>query len=178
MTSAVHDLPKGVVMLFKRFRDLWATIHEPRVITALHVSFYCAMCAAAVMMAIVVPLTTPTLVWVGASAIAATFLSGTVGALAAWRGRWDEERAACLLGCLSAFLNVALCVALYLLSPPFPHEQTFIVVAALGLYGVLVMFIVRYLRVRESPWPPGREPQRARAVAAGRDAVSAKTGRS
>lgn len=164
-------------MLPKHVREVWATLHEPRVITGLHVSFYLAMCVAAMVMVVWVPFTAPTITWVGGLAISVTFLSGTIGALAAWRGRWDEERAACLLGCLAAILNVALCVLLYLAAPRFPHERVFVAVAALGLYGVLVMFTVRYLRVREAPWPPGREPQRARDVAAAREALSAPTPR-
>ena len=151
---------------------MWESLQEPRIVTGLHVSFYAAMIAAAGAMVMLVPMRTPTLQWVGVSAILATGLSGTIGALSAWRGRWDEERAACLLGCLAAILNVALCVAVYLLTPRFPDEGVFVVVAGLGLYGVLVMFIVRYKRVRESPWPPGREPQQARDIAAAREAIA------
>ena len=161
--------------LFGPWLRLWSSLHEPRIITGLHVSFYLAMVAAAGVMVAIVPMTTPTLQWVGVSAILSTFLSGTIGAMSAWRGRWDEERAACLLGCLAAILNVFLCVAVYLLTPRFPYEGVFVVVAGMGLYGVLVMFVVRYLRVRESPWPPGREPQQARDVAAARDAIASAT---
>ena len=156
------------------FRDVWASLHEPRVITVLHVSFYVAMCVAGAAMIVLVPFSTatPAVTWVGVLAIVATLLSGAIGSLAAWRGRWYEERVACLLGCLAAILNVGLSAALYLLMPPFAHEQLFAVVTILGLYGVLVMFAVRYLRVREAPWPPGREPQQARDVAAVRGALA------
>ena len=137
----------------------WSTLHEPRRVTAIYVA--CYVIAVLGGLAIITG-SAQTVLPDGWDKLEGVILiiAGTVGAPAAWMGRWWAERAPVLLMVLTG-LTLAILAIFVTLTPELPPviDTTRSPSWALGIAFWLALFITRWaLGVGRHPYAPGRGP--------------------
>ena len=147
-------------------RRVWASLHEPPAVTGVIVAYYGVLAVLGVMGLATEAPAPPMIRYVSTAAWVACIVSGVVGAPSAWRGVWWLERGAAFAGIVASAMIALLMVRLYRLTVTSEHDVTLMLGLAAGLASALALFTTRYMRVRRTPWQPGKEPPRAREHAA------------
>ena len=140
-------------VLARLISRIWGSIYEPRSVTATMVVTYVVatlLGLALVVLPAGIPLGRGG--WIQHVA-GGFFLTGLVGAPAAWRGAWWIERAPALACMGGAILSGLLLLAVHPSGDPLVRAITWT-----GITFVTLFFLTRFLRVRTRAHAPGHGP--------------------
>ena len=136
------------------FTRTWATLREPRVVTAAMVAIYVVSAVCGIGM---VTRTVPVILsWpLGGIEGGILIAAGLIGAPSAWRGCWLWERVG-LIG--FGGVGVVLLVATLLEAWADILQQDITASWVIGTASWVVLAITRWVRIKDRPYAPGRGP--------------------